>query len=71
MVGALELRITKETELADNDTIKKAPAFPLEPSSRSARRREKQKETQGEPQKYAFDVLYFPPISSFDAPSPF
>ncbi|EIM90375.1 uncharacterized protein STEHIDRAFT_154200 [Stereum hirsutum FP-91666 SS1] len=40
--------ITKDTELADNDTIKKAAAIPLEPSGRSLRRKEKQKEKQSE-----------------------
>lgn len=66
-----EICITKDTELADNDTIKKAAAIPLEPSGRSLRRKEKQKEKQSEATTYALLNISLAPLLPFDTPSPF
>lgn len=66
-----EIHITKDTELADNDTIKKAPSIPLEPSGRSLRRKEKQKEKEKEATTYAFQNIFLVSLLPFDTPSPF
>ncbi|KAF9476325.1 hypothetical protein BDN70DRAFT_178493 [Pholiota conissans] len=56
--GVYRIRMTKHTELGDNDSIKNPP--PME-SGRSARRREK-----GEPHKVPLDAA---PVEAFSAPS--